>query len=138
MQRTSQDLRITLNQFFLIYHVLLSSIATHILTQIHRLSLHFHTNTHILTAPYLECEQQEERFDTVETPVDKVAHEQVVCVWHIASHFEQLLQVIELAVDVTAYLPEVDGSEPPRKLTRNIPNHSCTKIRYMQNALCTF
>ena len=36
-------------------------------------------------------------------PVDEVAHEQVVGVWHIAAHAEQLHQVVELAVYVTAY-----------------------------------
>ena len=53
---------------------------------------------------HLEREQQQERLDAVEAAVDKVAHEEVVRVGHVAAHLEQLLQVVELAVDVPAYL----------------------------------
>lgn len=52
----------------------------------------------------LEGEQQQEGLDTVEAAVDEVAHEQVVGVWHIAAHLEQLTEVIELTVDVATNL----------------------------------
>ena len=34
----------------------------------------------------LEGEQKEEGFNTVEATINKVSHEQVVCVWHISSN----------------------------------------------------
>ena len=53
---------------------------------------------------YFECEEKKECLDWVETAVDEVAHEEVVRVGNIAAHFEQLLEVVELAVDVAANL----------------------------------
>lgn len=31
-------------------------------------------------------------------------HEEVVCIWYVASHSKQLHQVVELAMNITAYL----------------------------------
>lgn len=50
---------------------------------------------------HLERQQQQEGLHTVEASVHKVAHEQVVCVRHIASDFKQLLEIIELTMNVT-------------------------------------
>ena len=53
---------------------------------------------------YLQCQQQEERLNTVESSVDKVAHEEIVCVGDVTADFEQLLEVVELTVNVAADL----------------------------------
>ena len=53
---------------------------------------------------HLERQQKQEGLDAVESPVDKVAHEEVVRVGHVAAHFEQLFEVVELSVNVSAYL----------------------------------
>lgn len=50
-----------------------------------------------------EAEQQQEAFQRVETSVDEIAHEEVVCVWYVAAHAEQLHQVVKLAVNVATY-----------------------------------
>ena len=55
---------------------------------------------------HFEGKQKQEGLDAVESPVDKVAHEEVVCVGHVAAHFEQLLEVVKLSVNVSAYLQE--------------------------------
>lgn len=52
---------------------------------------------------HFQAEEQEEGFERVEATVDKVAHEQVVCVRDVAAHAKQFHQVVELAVDVAAY-----------------------------------
>jgi len=49
-----------------------------------------------------EREEEKERFDAVEAAVDEVAQEEVVGLWHVAADAEQLLEVVELAVDVAA------------------------------------
>ena len=36
--------------------------------------------------------------------IHEITHKEVVCVWTLASHFEQLLQVIELSVNVSTNL----------------------------------
>lgn len=50
----------------------------------------------------LECHQQGHSLDRVVATVHIVAHEQIVGVRRIAANAEQLHQVVELAVDVTA------------------------------------
>lgn len=52
----------------------------------------------------LQSKQKEKRLDAVESSVDKVTHEQVVRLGHVASDFEEFLQIVELTVDVSAYL----------------------------------
>lgn len=61
---------------------------------------------------HLEREQQQERLDAVEAAVDKVAHEEVVGVRHVAADLEELLQVVELAVDVATDLAGAWRSQP--------------------------
>ena len=51
----------------------------------------------------LQREESGEGFETVIAPVDKVTEKDVVCVRNLAARAEQLLQVVELAVDVAAY-----------------------------------
>lgn len=50
--------------------------------------------------PHFQRQQQQERLHRVEAPVDEVPHEEIVRVWAVPSHFEQLLQVVELTMDV--------------------------------------
>ena len=51
---------------------------------------------------HLQREQQQEGLDGVEAAVDEVAHEEVVGVGYRPPHFEELLQVVKLPVDVAA------------------------------------
>lgn len=51
----------------------------------------------------LEAEEQEEGFERVETPVDEVAHEEVVRVRDVTADPEEFHKVVELAVDVATY-----------------------------------
>jgi hypothetical protein len=53
---------------------------------------------------YLECQEQQECFDTVEATIDIVAHEEVVCFGAVAANTEELLQVVELPMDITTDL----------------------------------
>mmetsp|Transcript_6233 Transcript_6233/g.18937 ORF Transcript_6233/g.18937 Transcript_6233/m.18937 type:complete len:205 (-) Transcript_6233:40-654(-) len=50
----------------------------------------------------LESEKQEEGFDTVEASIDKVAHEEVVRVRTLATDLEELLEIVELAMNISA------------------------------------
>ena len=50
----------------------------------------------------LEADQELHGLDRVETTVDVVAHENVFGVWDLAATAEQLAQIVELAVNVTA------------------------------------
>jgi len=87
---------------------------------------------HAVRVAHLEAEEEEKGFDRVEAAVNKVAcrwsanqtwqwdqptpgvgsdgvrraptHKEVVCVWRVAADAEQLHQVVELSMDVTAYL----------------------------------
>jgi len=72
---------------------------------------HAHTNTqrcghHHCRHGYLEGQQQQERLNAVEPSVDKVSHEQVVCVRHIATNLEQLFEVIKLTVNISTDLQQ--------------------------------
>mmetsp|Transcript_25081 Transcript_25081/g.45376 ORF Transcript_25081/g.45376 Transcript_25081/m.45376 type:complete len:216 (+) Transcript_25081:402-1049(+) len=53
---------------------------------------------------YLQSEEEEEGFDAVVAAVDEVSEEEVVFVGTFTSDFEEFDQVVELAVDVSAYL----------------------------------
>lgn len=57
-----------------------------------------------------EGEQQQKRFDAVVTAIDEIAHKQVVGFGDVAADLEQLLQVVELTVDVTADLNRLHSS----------------------------
>ena len=52
---------------------------------------------------YFEAEEEEEGFEGVKASVHKVAHEQIVCVGHVAPDSEEFHQVVELAMNVSAY-----------------------------------
>lgn len=56
------------------------------------------------TAAHLKREQQQERLDAVVTPVHKVPQEEIVLVWTFPPDLEELHQVVELSMDVPAYL----------------------------------
>jgi len=62
------------------------------------------TNAHILQhrCPHLEREQQQESLHAVEASVHKVPHEEIVGLRAVPSHFEQLHQIKELAMDISA------------------------------------
>lgn len=53
---------------------------------------------------YLKSEQQQKSLNRVKSSVDKVPQKQIVCLRAVASHFEKLLQIIELAMYITANL----------------------------------
>ena len=53
---------------------------------------------------HFECEEQQECLDRVEPAVDEIAHEKVVGVGAVVADEEELLEVVELAVDVAADL----------------------------------
>lgn len=55
-----------------------------------------------LGVSHLEGQQEQERLDRVVASIDEIAHEQVVGVGALASHLEELHQVVELSVNVTA------------------------------------
>lgn len=57
-----------------------------------------------LRVPHLEGQEEQECLHRVEASVDEVAHEQVVGVGALSAHFEELLEVVELAVYVTTDL----------------------------------
>mmetsp|Transcript_2475 Transcript_2475/g.5709 ORF Transcript_2475/g.5709 Transcript_2475/m.5709 type:complete len:382 (+) Transcript_2475:167-1312(+) len=52
---------------------------------------------------YLQREEEKESFDTVVTTVDEVSEEEVVFVGTFASDFKEFDQVVELAMDISAY-----------------------------------
>lgn len=55
---------------------------------------------HSESSAHFEGEQQEESLHAVESPIYKVAHEQVVCLRAVPAHFEQLHEVEKLPMDV--------------------------------------
>ena len=57
-----------------------------------------------LRIPHFQSEKQEEGLHTVVASVHKVPHEEIVGFWALPSHLEELHQVIELAVNVSADL----------------------------------
>ena len=54
--------------------------------------------------PHFESKQQQKGFYRVVASVDEVAHKEVVGIRAVAADFEQLLQIVKLAVDVSADL----------------------------------
>lgn len=53
---------------------------------------------------HLQCQEQQERLHRVVSAIDKVAHEQVISLWYIAPNFEQLFEIVELPMNITADL----------------------------------
>ena len=61
---------------------------------------------------HFEAEQQQKGLERVETSVDEIAHEKVICVGNVAADAEEFHQVVELAVDIAAYRDGgVDGDD---------------------------
>ena len=60
--------------------------------------------SHSVRPASFEDHQPGESLQAVVTPVHKVSHEDVVGVWRRSPLPEQLLQVVELSVDISAYL----------------------------------
>lgn len=52
---------------------------------------------------HLQCNQQSDSLHTVMAPIHIVAHEQIIRVRHMPPNLKQLHQIMELAVDVSAY-----------------------------------
>ena len=51
---------------------------------------------------YFQCDEQSDCLDAVVAAIDVVAHEEVVGVRGLSANLEQLAQVVELAMNVTA------------------------------------
>lgn len=49
----------------------------------------------------LEGQEEEECLNGVVASIDEISHEEVICVWALATHFEKLLQIVELTMDIT-------------------------------------
>ena len=58
---------------------------------------------HPIGVSNFETEEEEKGFERVKATVDKVAHEEVVCVWYISSHTEQLHEIMKLPMNIAAY-----------------------------------
>ena len=52
---------------------------------------------------YLESHEERDSLDTVVTSVNIVTHEEIVGVWRLASDPEQLHQIMELTVNISAH-----------------------------------
>ena len=51
---------------------------------------------------HLQCHEQRDRFHAIVASVDVITHEEIVGVGWLASDFEELAQIMELTMDVTA------------------------------------
>ena len=49
---------------------------------------------------HLERQKEKKGLDTIEAPIDKIPHEQVIGARAVVSHPEKLHQVVELAMDI--------------------------------------
>jgi hypothetical protein len=58
--------------------------------------------SHSIFISNLQGDQQQKCFNTVSTSIDVIAHEDIVGVRREAPYFEELEQVIELAMDIAA------------------------------------
>ncbi|EJK55842.1 hypothetical protein THAOC_24375, partial [Thalassiosira oceanica] len=67
------------------------------------------TTRYPVGVPDLERQQEQEGLHRVVAPVDEVAEEEVVLVGALAAHLEELDEVVELAVYVSAYLSSRRG-----------------------------
>jgi len=55
-----------------------------------------------VTVADFERHQQSDSLNRVIATIDVIAHEEVVSVWGLATNFEKFLQIVELAVNITA------------------------------------
>ena len=49
-----------------------------------------------------ECQEKEECFNAISSPIDIIAHEDVIGVGRESAYFEQLEKIVELAMNVSA------------------------------------
>lgn len=49
-----------------------------------------------------QCDEKCDSLDTVVASIDVITHEQVVCIGWLTANLEQLTQIVELTVNVTA------------------------------------
>ena len=61
---------------------------------------------HMSRVSGLQKHQQGENFQAVVPSVYEVPHEYVICLWDMASRFQQLQQVVKLAMYVPAHLKQ--------------------------------
>ena len=73
----------------------------------------------------LEGQKEEEGLDGVVAPIDKVAEEQVILVGAFAADLEQLDEVVELPVDIAAYLRYIFGVMNDAGPTGEGVNNAC-------------
>ena len=59
-------------------------------------------NSYTVRIPHFQSDQETHSLHRVVTSVDVVAHEQIVGIRDLASKSEELLEVVELTMDVTA------------------------------------
>jgi hypothetical protein len=108
---------------------------------------------HAVRIAHFEAEEEKKGLDRVEAAVDKVTwggdgcavsggagsdargvasvrgqashtHKEIVGVWWVAADAKELHQVVELAVDVAAYLRgNKSGTEPKERASRTAANH---------------
>lgn len=52
---------------------------------------------------HFEAQEQEERLNRIEAPVNEVAHEKVVGIGDVTANPEEFHQVVELAMNIAAY-----------------------------------
>ena len=57
-----------------------------------------------VSIPHLKCQEQKECLYRVEASINEIAHENVVGLWAVTSHLEELHQIVELAVNISANL----------------------------------
>jgi hypothetical protein len=57
-------------------------------------------NCEPISVANLQRDKQSDCFNRIVTSVNVVSHEEVVCVWGLATNLEELFQIVELAVDI--------------------------------------
>ena len=87
---------------------------------------------------YLECKQQQESFDRVVATVHEVTHEEVVGVGAFTAHLEELHEVLELSVNVSANLhmqnKGVSHSESASGYSQTTPLSTAISVLTLNNA----
>jgi len=86
--------RAVLSQTFVVESIHLRDLTTLMIPSYQR---------HSIWISHLESQQKKEGFDTVETAIDKVAHEEIVRCRAVSSLSKQLFEVEKLAMKITHY-----------------------------------
>ena len=60
-------------------------------------------NSDSVLKAHLKCDEECDGLDRIVATIDVVTHEEVVGVGRLSTNLEQLTQVVELTVDVTAH-----------------------------------